>query len=221
MMRDYPHVPKAKYFDESAYGSIVQRSVPVFTTIGKGPKGDKGDAGEAGEPGPRGPMGLQGPQGPRGETGPQGIQGVRGPIGPQGPQGEQGIQGAPLLFTDLTQEELDSIYENVSYVSTIERTGVYTTVGDSEQNIIIPISNMDPDDILFVTIDGRQLVEGIDYTVSNGEIHLAYPITESGVNVCFRAIGYALPDGDKNIIINQYVDNLLIISDEDIDVVTS
>lgn len=220
-MRDYPHVPEARYFDESAYGSVVQRSVPVFTTIGKGPKGDKGDAGEAGEPGPRGPMGIQGPQGPRGEAGPQGIEGIRGPRGIQGEQGVQGPKGDPLLFTDLTEEELASIYENVSFVSTYEKTGTYTTQSDDEDVIIIPIQDLQPDDMLFITVDGLQLVEGVDYTRNGNQINLGEPIPDAGTTVCIRAIGYALPDGDKNIIINQYVDNILIISDDEIDDVTS
>lgn len=118
-------------------------------------------------------------------------------------KGEQGDPGPALLFTDLTPEELASIYDNVSYVGTGEKTGTYTTTGSGETVIPIAIDDYDPDDILFVVVDGKTLIEGEDYTMgpNEGEITLTEPVP-AGTKVHFRALGYNLPDGEKNIVIN-------------------
>ena len=49
---------------------------------------------------------IMGPPGPQGEQGIQGIQGIQGPIGPAGPQGER---GDPFVYSDFTQEQLESL----------------------------------------------------------------------------------------------------------------
>ena len=121
------------------------------------------------------------------------------------------------MFEDLTKEELADIYNNVSFVSTAAKTGTYTTLVDDEESIPIPIQDLDPDDILFVTIDGVSLTEGIDYTRSGNGINMTNPIPDAGTTVVFRAIGYSLPDGEKNIVINQTYDDLTNITNLDID----
>lgn len=144
------------------------------------------------------------------------LKGEKGDDGDPGVQGEPGVQGPPLLFEDLTQEELDSIYENVSFVSTGQKTGSYTTTQPNESVIPINITGYDPDDILFVTLDGHTLVEGVDYIIGDGEITLTNPISTAGKTVYIRALGYSLPDGDKNIVIN-YSGGVEDITNADID----
>lgn len=142
---------------------------------------------------------------------------LRGDQGIQGEQGEQGPQGDPLLFSDLTQEELDSIYENVSFVGTGQSNASYTATQNGETVIPITVPNYQPDDILFVTVDGTLLAEGTDYVVGNDQITLTTPI-DSGDKVYFKALHYTVPDGDKNITI-VYSGGVEDITNADIDAI--
>jgi len=86
-------------------------------------KGEKGDAGAAGPQGPVGPagpagakgeQGLQGPagaKGERGETGPMGPQGLKGERGETGPMGPQGPAGSDANVEQISNEEIDSLFQ--------------------------------------------------------------------------------------------------------------
>lgn len=83
-------------------------------------KGEKGDAGAAGPQGPAGPagakgeQGLQGPagaKGERGETGPMGPQGLKGERGETGPMGPQGPAGSDANVEQISNEEIDSLFQ--------------------------------------------------------------------------------------------------------------
>lgn len=177
---NYPHVPEEKFFDHSVYGSLVQHSVPVFSTLGKGPRGEKGD------PGPQGPKGDQGTEGPR------------------GPQGIQGEKGDPFLFNDLTPEQFDIIYQNVAHLGSYVEDAQYITVLATTEYVPIPIQNYDDFDILFVFIEGLMLLEGIDYVITDGNIQLFTPIEKRGTKVLFRALRYNIPEGEKTLVVNRY-----------------
>ena len=172
-------VPVNEQFDPGYYGSQVQKSMPVFSTTGKGPQGDKGDKGDKGDTGATGP---QGPQGPKGEN------------GPQGPSGKD------LAFSNLTPKELDTIYKHSAYAVNKSEDAYFTTNLTSMFVIPIPIANFeDSFDLLFVDVEGLDLAEGVDYTISGDKIILTQPITHIGTKVHFRALSYDLPDGDKTI----------------------
>ena len=60
-------------------------------------KGPKGDTGERGETGPQGVQGIQGPKGDKGDK------------GDTGEKGETGEKGNPFVYSDFTQEQLESL----------------------------------------------------------------------------------------------------------------
>lgn len=180
-MKEYPSVPSQQYFDEPAYGSLVQRSVPLFSTVGKGPQGEQGE---------------QGTQGSQGKTGPQGPQGERGVQGPQG------VPGRDLTFNDLTSDQLDVIYRHASAVGNKSEDAYFTTTLASTTTIPIPIADFDDFDLLFVDVEGLDLAENVDYTIQGSNIVLTEPITHTGVKVHFRALSYEIPSGNK--VLNKY-----------------
>lgn len=177
-MKEYPSVPTQQYFDEAAYGSMVQRSIPNFSTVGKGPQGEQGEQGERGE---RGLTGATGAQGPKGEAGPQGM------------------PGRDMVFSDLNEDQLNIIYRHSAYAVNKSEDAVFTTNLATMTVIPIPITDIDEYDILFVDVEGLDLVEGTDYTIVGDRIVLTVPITHIGTNVHFRALSYDLPDGNKTI----------------------
>lgn len=94
-----------------------------------GDKGDKGDAftfddftpeqlealkGEKGEKGEPGPQGEQGIQGEKGDPGADGQNGAMGPQGPKGDTGEKGEKGAPFTYEDFSEEELNSLKNDIA-----------------------------------------------------------------------------------------------------------
>lgn len=66
--------------------------------------------------------------------------------------------------------------------------GTYTTVNASESTIAIPIATYSSKDMLFVDINGLDLIGGIDYTISGSNIVLTTPITTPGTVIHFVAI---------------------------------
>lgn len=195
-------VPVNEQFDPGYYGSQVQKSMPVFSTTGKGPQGDKGDKGDKGNTGATGP---QGPQGPKGEVGPQGL------------------PGRDMVFSDLNDAQLARIYRHSAYAVNKSEDAYFITNLASMAVIPIPIADFeDSFDLLFVDVEGLDLAEGVDYTISGNAITLATPIIHIGTKVHFRALSYDLPEGDKtveNVIENYYDDYTYIannIGDNDI-----
>lgn len=202
----YLYHPHNWDFDETAIVNGYDYKVPVVSCVGNGPTGPKGDTFTYEDLSDEqirtiGEMAIA-----------AGAKGDPGPDGPPGPQGE------PLLFTDLTEEELQSIYENISYVGSIAKYGTYVTLTDNESSVTIPIDDYQPDDILFITIDGVSMVEGIDYTILDDVVTFFEPIPDAGTKICFKAIGYNIPDGDKNITIN-YAADIVSISNAEIDII--
>jgi len=180
-MREYPSVPQGQYFDESAYGSLVQRSVPVFSTIGKGPQGEQGEKGEKGEPGA---TGSQGPKGAKGEPGLQGV---------------QGIPGKNLQYQDLTEEQKQEMfYEMSKYNASLANklvTAQYTTLSNNTKRVAIPIDKVEFFDVLLIDINGLMLTEGIDYVRDDdSHITLTTAITHPGAKITFRAFQYETID---------------------------
>ena len=180
-MKEYPSVPFQQYFDESAYGSLIQRSVPIFSTVGKGPQGEKGDKGD------------------KGDTGATGRAGAIGPQGPVGPQGVKGNDGRDLQYSDLTPEQKQEMFrEMAKYNNSLNNvlvTAQYRTVADETRRVRIPITNIEFFDILLIDINGFLLAEGFDYVRDDdSHITLTTPITHTGVLITFRAFKYETID---------------------------
>ena len=177
---DYPSVPGKTHFDPAVYGYEAQRSMPLFSTLGKGPKGDAGEKGDKGDAGPRGPQGATGP---------------RGAVGPKGDKGDN------LVFSDLTEEELDSIYEHVAYAYNDYEDADYYTDSDYVDQIEIPFDNVNEWDLIFVDVEGLDLAQGTDYGYDTEYIYLSQPITHFGTKVHIRRIRYGTPEGPKYTVI--------------------
>ena len=124
---------------------------------------------------------------------------VISPVG-NGPKGEK---GDPTFFKDLTESEKAEIYKSVSFVGNEIVDAVYTTTNASTATIAIPITDYTEYDLVWVFIEGLFLLENIDYTVNNGSIVLASPITHPGTKVLFRALRFSTPDGNKQLNVTQ------------------
>lgn len=85
----------------------------------------------------------------------------------------------PKILHDYVQSAVGSI----GYVSKTENT--YTTSSSSISTIPIGISEYTSTDLLLVDINGLDLIQGTDYTVSGTNIVLTTPITTSGTKVHF------------------------------------
>ena len=85
----------------------------------------------------------------------------------------------PKILHDYVQSAVGSI----GYVSKTENT--YTTGSSSVSTIPIGINEYTSTDLLLVDINGLDLIQGTDYTISGTNIVLATPITTSGTKVHF------------------------------------
>lgn len=124
---------------------------------------------------------------------------VVSPVG----EGPKGAKGDAAYFSDLTSEEKAEIYRSMSFVGNEIVDAFYTTTSTSTATIAIPIPDYNEYDLLWVFIEGLFLLENLDYTVNNGSIVLASPITHAGTKVLFRALRFSTPDGNKQLNVNQ------------------
>lgn len=128
---------------------------------------------------------------------------LRSSVG-MGPRGQQGPKGDTFTFDDLTPSQLASLRRDVASVYYRLLQGSVQTTSGSTTTIEIPVDYSDHD-ILFVDVNGLDLVGGTDYTVSNGSIVLASPITHQGASVNFKVLraialtpeDYSALKGDK------------------------
>lgn len=120
---------------------------------------------------------------------------VVSPVG-MGPKGDK---GDPAYFDDLTPTQLQQIYQAASFVGNRSLDETVVTSGASTTVIPIPWVDYDQFDMLFVDVNGLDLAEGDDYTISSNNIVLATPLP-AGQNVHFRLLRYDVVDGSKNIV---------------------
>lgn len=120
-----------------------------------------------------------------------------------GPKGEKGDKA---YFSDLTPNEKAEVYRSVSFVGNEIVDAVFTTVNTSTATIAIPIADYDEYDLIWVFVEGLFLLENIDYTINNGNIVLASPISHPGTKVLFRALRFSTPDGNKQLNVYQNTD---------------
>ena len=125
--------------------------------------------------------------------------GPRGPKGDKGDKGDKGEGGETFTFDDLTEEQLADLRREISSVYYKKIEGTYTTTSSSTTRVKIPISGWNDHDILFVDVNGLDLVNGVDYTINNGSIVLTNAITSKGESInfkAFRAIAITSEDYD-------------------------
>jgi exopolysaccharide biosynthesis protein len=113
--------------------------------------------------------------------------------------GPKGDKGDPLVFDDLTDEQMQKVLQDANYVGNKAEEATYITGSGTTSVIEIPIADFDQFDMLFVDIEGLDLHEGADYDIVGNNIILNTPITHSGTKVHFKALSYTLIDGDKTI----------------------
>lgn len=116
-------------------------------------------------------------------------------IGPRGKDGEKGEKGDPFTFDDFTSEQLADLRDGVSTVYYRKIEAAYTTSGTLTSSIEIPISYTDHD-MLFVDIEGLDISEGADYTISGNTIVLTEPITHAGTRVNFTVLSAVAADAE-------------------------
>ena len=108
--------------------------------------------------------------------------------------GTHGLVPAPaatdsdkFLSSDGTWAEPPGSGSTISYVTKTENT--YTTTSSSSISTIpIGIQSYASTDVLLVDINGLDLIQGTDYTISGTNIVLTTPITTSGTKVHFTAL---------------------------------
>lgn len=194
----------------TALGSHKEKAV-VISTVGKGAKGDKGDKGDQGEQGPQGERGLKGDKGDKGDQGERGPQGVQGIQGIQGERGEKGDRG-PQGFQGEKGDKGDKGERGAtgpSMALSEQRAQVLTTVEDQDE-FEIPFVEFDQSqDHLFVTINGLDLEQGVDYAIADGNITLTTGISIVGTAVNFRRLYQEIslsPSELDNYATKEYVD---------------
>lgn len=112
--------------------------------------------------------------------------------------GPKGAKGDKLLFSDLTENDIDHIRQGIANSVNVSQDAVYTTTALTTQ-ITIPIQDFDADfDMLFVDVNGLDLSEHGDYEIVGNKIVLTTAIP-AGQDVHFRVLKYLIPDGDKTI----------------------
>lgn len=104
--------------------------------------------------------------------------------------GTHGLVPAPattdsgkFLSADGTWVEPPGSGASINYVGKTEN--IYTTTLSSETTIPIGISSYTATDVLLVDVNGLDLIQGTDYTISGTNIVLTTPITTVGTKVHF------------------------------------
>ena len=152
--------------------------VPVVSSVGVGAKGDKGDTG------PIGPIGPQGVQGPMGLT------------------GAKGDKGDPFVYSDFTEQQLKDLQEFVGKAYYVKNEAVFTTSSSSTSTINLSSLtglNYSPGDMLLIDVEGLNLIQGVDYSISNSTVTFTSPITHSGTKIHFVAMRSAVVDESYTI----------------------
>lgn len=116
------------------------------------------------------------------------------PVG-AGPKGEK---GDAAYFDDLTEEQLQKIYQEASFVGNKSFDEVVTTTSASTTTIPIPWVDYDQFDMLFIDVNGLDLSEHDDYEIVSGNIVLTTSLP-AGQDVHFRLLRYDVVDGSKSI----------------------
>ena len=180
----YEYPPFNFQFPHGPWDRDADHFVPVISSVGNGPRGDKGDKGDPGEKGEKGDQGERGYPGMRGE------------------------KGDSLRFSDLTDEELDSLRTEVR-TSYMKKTEYFIIVPDtSEDTSIVDLpEGITSGQSLIVSVHGLTLRDGIDYNIEFGETpHIVFSQNldyQSEINViALRSVAavqsdYNLLKGDK------------------------
>lgn len=101
--------------------------------------------------------------------------------------GEKGEKGDTFTYDDLTSAQKAEIKADLSAFYTKDESN-YVTAQADEDTIPIGITGFRSTDILFVDINGLDLIEGEDYTISGTNIILETPISSVGQTVHFLAL---------------------------------
>lgn len=131
----------------------------------------------------------------------------------------KGVKGDPFTFEDFTPEQIENLKSNLrGFYKKSE--AVFTTTSASTSVITIPINDFRSTDILFVDVNGLDLIYGTDYTLSGNQITLTTPITTIGTDVHFVALrlftvttaDYAALKGDPGDVSDVQVNSSSIVS---------
>ena len=111
----------------------------------------------------------------------------------------KGDKGAPFLYSDFTAEQLESLHVGVTNYYK-EYRSTYTAIANDTSIIPINIAEYrNGIDMLFVHINGLQLIEGRDYTKGDNNITLTKAIDSNTLVhfIVFRSVAAIAEDYDK------------------------
>lgn len=111
-----------------------------------------------------------------------------------------------FTFDDFTPQQLDDLRSDITSVYYRKDDAVITTSGTNTTTIPIPFEDFRATDILVVSVEGLTIAQGTDYTVSDGNVVLASPITHAGTAVGLtRMTGIALTAEDLDAIVAEKI----------------
>lgn len=111
--------------------------------------------------------------------------------------GPKGDKGDTFTFDDLTDQQIAQIKGDIVSAYYRKREATYRTIGTTSF-IPVPFQEWNDHDMIFVDINGLDLVDGVDYVLQNGNVVLSSPISD-GADVNFkllRAIAITADDYD-------------------------
>lgn len=129
-------------------GNLPTDEIYWMLLASKGERGPQGEKGDTGSIGPVGPQGIQGEQGIKGDKGDKGDKGETGATGPQGEQGIQGPQGETYVLTDEDKNTIkNEIIENANSTFN-QNVKIQTDAFDENATNKLDIYNNNHDDKL-------------------------------------------------------------------------
>ena len=131
----------------------------------------------------------------------------------QGPKGEKGDQGeignAIINFESLTEEQFNEIKNQLAGI-TNEIEDATVIVSGITYSVQIPFDNYLPGiDMIWVDVNGLMLSEDEDYIIRGQIITFIDPIETEGTRIHIRRLKYSIPDSEKNIVINNYTNDIV------------
>ena len=122
-------------------------------------------------------------------------------------RGLPGPQGPAMDFDSLTKEQKNELVKGTSSWANKCVEATFVTSASVTTKIPVPISDYSNYDMLFVDINGLDLVRDVDYTLSNGVVTLTTPLTGVGNEVHFKALSYESTDGAKYLVVAPTIAN--------------
>ena len=143
------------------YGDFTESQLEAL----RGPRGYSGQKGDKGD------RGLTGERGPQGAQGEQGVRGPKGDKGDKGEKGDKGDTGAPLTYSELTEENKKDLLKYAANAIKGKASGSIISMND-----VSPIGHL-----MDTKVSSINLANAIPLLLANGFVlqsdggYLGYP----------------------------------------------